>query len=306
MPSRHFESGILLSSLSRLQRMALLSVATALVTMALKFWSWQISGSVSLLSDALESLVNLAAAVLAFTVLTIAARPADADHPFGHDKAEYFSAAAEGLLIIIAAAGIAMTAWDRLLSPQPLQELSWGLYIAAVAAVCNGFTAWKLFAVARQEDSLTLRADAEHLLSDVWTSVAVIAGLLVLWLWPSQAWLDPVIALAVSLHLVLTGIKLLAPSLAGLMDEALPDIELQALRQAATTLLPEHVELSALRTRKSGHRRFVDGNLLVPGELSVADAHELCDRIEDAMRATLTACDITLHVAPLHERDRHL
>lgn len=296
----------MLSSLSRLQRMALLSIVTALVTMALKFWSWQLSGSVSLLSDAIESLVNLAAGLLAFTVLTIAARPADSDHPFGHDKAEYFSSAAEGLLIIAAAVGIALTAWDRLMSPMPLQALSWGLYLAAVAALCNGLAAWKLFAVARQEDSLALRADAEHLLSDVWTSVAVIGGLMVLWLWPSQAWLDPAIALLVSLHLVLTGIKLLAPSLAGLMDEALPDIELRALRQAAATLLPDDVELSALRTRKAGRRRFVDANLLVPGDLSVAAAHELCDRIEDAMRATLTACDITLHVAPLHERERHL
>lgn len=306
MQSLRFEESRVLSSLSRLQRMALLSIATALVTMALKFWSWQLSSSVSLLSDAIESLVNLAAAMLAFTVLTIAARPADADHPFGHGKAEYFSAAAEGLLIIVAAVGIALTAWDRLFAPKPLQDLSWGLYIAAVAAVCNGFTAWKLFAVAKQEDSLTLRADAEHLLSDVWTSVAVIGGLGVLWLWPTQAWLDPAIALAVSLHLVLTGVKLLVPSLAGLMDEALPEIELRALRQAAAALLPADVELSTLRTRKSGHRRFVDGNLLVPGELSVADAHELCDRIEDAMRATLNACDITLHVAPLHERERHL
>lgn len=296
----------MLRQLTRLQRMALLSVATALVTMALKFWSWELSGSVSLLSDAIESLVNLAAASLAFTVLTIAARPADEDHPFGHDKAEYFSSAAEGLLILLAAAGIAMTAWDRLFAPEPLQALSWGLGIAAVAALLNGLTAWKLFAVARQEDSLVLRADAEHLLSDVWTSVAVIGGLVVLWVWPTQAWLDSAIALAVSLHLVLTGIKLLAPSLAGLMDEALPEIELRALRQAAALHLPDGVELSPLRTRKSGHRRFVDGNLLVPGELSVAEAHDLCDRIEDAMRATLTACDITLHVAPIHERDRHL
>ena len=158
--------------------MALLSVATALATMALKFWSWHISGSVSLLSDAIESFVNLGAALLAFTVLTIAAQPADQDHPFGHDKAEYFSSAAEGLLILIAAVGIAFAAWERLWSPESLHALSWGLLIAAVAAVLNGLTAWKLFAVAKAEDSLTLRADAAHLLSDVWTSVAVIGGLM--------------------------------------------------------------------------------------------------------------------------------
>lgn len=285
--------------------MALLSVATALVTLGLKFWSWHITGSVSLLSDAIESFVNLAAALLAFTMLTIAAKPADDDHPFGHDKAEYFSSAAEGLLILVAAVGIALTAWDKLFAPEPLDALSWGLVIAGFAAVLNGLTAWKLFAVAREEDSLTLRADAEHLLSDVWTSIAVIGGLMTLWLWPSQTWLDPVIALAVSLHLVRTGLKLLAPSLAGLMDEALPAVEVNALREAARPLLPMQVELSVLRTRKSGHRRFVDGNLLVPGSLSVAEAHALCDEIEEAMKSTLSACDITLHVAPLAERDRH-
>lgn len=295
----------MLSRYSRLQRMALLSVITAIVTLGLKFWSWQISGSVSLLSDAIESIINLLAALLAFTMLSIAARPADDDHPFGHDKAEYFSSAAEGLLILVAAVGIVWAAGERLSSPAPLQALSGGLLIAAVAAVLNGLTAWKLFAVAREEDSLTLRADAEHLLSDVWTSVAVMAGLMTLWWWPEQMWLDPVIALVVALHLVLTSLRILVPSLAGLMDQALPDAEVSALRESVKGLLPEDVELRALRTRKSGRRRFVDGSLLVPGSLSVAEAHALCDDIEAAMKATLSACDITLHVAPLAERERH-
>jgi len=285
--------------------MALLSVITAIVTLGLKFWSWQISGSVSLLSDAIESIINLLAALLAFTMLSIAARPADDDHPFGHDKAEYFSSAAEGLLILVAAIGIAWAAGERLSSPAPLQALSGGLLIAAVAAVLNGLTARKLFAVAREEDSLTLRADAEHLLSDVWTSVAVMAGLMTLWWWPEQMWLDPAIALVVALHLVLTSLRILVPSLAGLMDQALPDAEVRALRESVKGLLPDHVELGTLRTRKSGRRRFVDGSLLVPGSLSVAEAHALCDDIEAAMKATLSACDITLHVAPLAERERH-
>lgn len=285
--------------------MALLSVITAIVTLGLKFWSWQISGSVSLLSDAIESIINLLAALLALTMLSIAARPADNDHPFGHDKAEYFSSAAEGLLILVAAIGIAWAAGERLSSPAPLQALSGGLLIAAVAAVLNGLTAWKLFAVAREEDSLTLRADAEHLLSDVWTSVAVMAGLMTLWWWPEQMWLDPAIALVVALHLVLTSLRILVPSLAGLMDQALPDAEVRALRESVKGLLPDHVELGTLRTRKSGRRRFVDGSLLVPGSLSVAEAHALCDDIEAAMKATLSACDITLHVAPLAERERH-
>lgn len=293
-----------LTGRSRLQRMALLSALTAVLTMALKFWAWSVTDSVGLLSDAMESLVNLAAALFAFTVLTIAARPADADHPFGHDKAEYFSAAAEGLLILVAAVAIALAAWDRLRHPAPLAEIGFGLIIALVATAANAWTAQQLFRVAREEDSLTLRADGEHLMSDVWTTVGIVLGLLVVWLLPAQAWLDPLIGLAVAAHLVLTGLRLLAPSLAGLMDEALPDAELQALQRAITPLL-QGVEVSPLRTRKSGRRRFVDGSLLVPGTLSVAEAHALCDRIEDAMRAVLPHCDITLHLAPLAERARH-
>lgn len=290
---------------TRLQRMALLSAATALLTLALKFWAWALTDSVGLLSDALEGLVNLAAALFAFTVLTIAARPADEDHPFGHDKAEYFSSAAEGLLILIAAGTILVAAWGRLREPVTLLALGPGITLALLASLCNGLTAWRLFRVAKEEDSLALRADAQHLLSDVWTSVAVVAGLLVVWLWPSQLWLDPFIGLCVAVHLVLVGLRLLAPSLAGLMDEALPEAELRVLRAAVAPVLPDTAEIASLRTRKSGRRRFVDGNLLVPGQLSVADAHALCDRLEDAMRAALPHCDITLHLAPMDQRARH-
>lgn len=285
--------------------MALLSIATAFATMALKAWAWSLTGSVSILSDALESLVNLAAATFALYVLTVAAQPADAEHPFGHDKAEYFSAAAEGLLILIAAVGIMLAAWSRLQNPTALTQMSIGLLIAVAASLLNGATAWQLFRVAREEDSLVLRADAEHLLSDVWTSVAIVAGLLVIWLLPSQAWLDPVIALAVSVHLLMTGLRVIAPAIAGLMDEALPDNELRKLDAALARTLPTDAAISALRTRKSGRRRFVDGNLLVPGQLSVGEAHALCDELEDAVRAVLPECDITLHLAPMAERERH-
>lgn len=289
----------------RLRRMALLSVLAALVTLALKFWAWQLTASVGLLSDALESLVNLAAAMLAYVILGVATQPADADHPFGHDKAEYFSSAAEGLFILAAAVGIAWAAWQRLLTPVPLQGLDIGLALALLASLVNGVVAMRLLRVGREEDSLTLRADGHHLMSDVWTSVAVVLGIGLVWVWPKQVWLDPVIALLVAVQLVITGLRLLAPSLAGLMDEALPQAEIRALLAAAEALLPEHAELGAVRTRKSGHRRFVDGNLLLPGDMSVAEAHALCDQLEDAMRATLPACDITLHLAPLQERERH-
>lgn len=289
----------------RLQRMALLSAFTAVVTMALKFWAWSLTDSVSLLSDALESLINLAAAFLAYVVLTIAAQPADAEHPFGHDKAEYFSSAAEGMLILLAAGGIAWAAWDRLQEPVILQGLSFGLLISVLASVLNALTALKLLRVAHEEDSLTLRADGHHLMSDFWTSVAIVVGMGLVWLLPEQAWLDPFIALLVSGHLVITSLRLLAPSLAGLMDEALPPAEVEALRAASRGVLPATAELGGLRTRKSGHRRFVDGNLLVPGSMSVAEAHDLCDRLEQAMHDTLPACDITLHLAPEAERSRH-
>jgi cation diffusion facilitator family transporter len=285
--------------------MAVLSIITALATMALKTWAWSLTGSVSILSDALESLVNLAAAAFAFYVLTVAAQPADAEHPFGHDKAEYFSAAAEGLLILIAAVGIVAAAWSRLQHPAPLTQMSLGLVIVVVASLLNGATAWRLFQVAREEDSIVLRADAEHLLSDVWTSVAIVLGLLVIWLLPAQAWLDTAIALAVSVHLLLTGLRVLAPAVAGLMDEALPINELRKLDAALAKTLPADAEVSALRTRKSGRRRFVNGNLLVSGQLSLGEAHALCDEVEDAVRAVLPECDITLHLAPLAERERH-
>lgn len=295
----------MLPTQTRLQRMVLLSALTAVVTMALKFWAWALTDSVGLLSDALESLINLAAAALAWFMITLADQPADDEYPFGHGKAEYFAAAAEGLLILFAAASIAIAAWHRLANPVALEALSIGLVIALVASLCNCLMAIKLLRVAREEDSLVLRADGEHLMSDVWTSVAVVAGLLVIWFWPAQSWLDPVIAMAVAAHLCLTGLRLLTPSLSGLMDEALPHAELQALREAVAGVLPDGSELAGVRTRKAGRRRFVDGNLLVPGTLSVAEAHSLCDRLEDAIRGTLPACDITLHLAPLDDRDRH-
>lgn len=291
--------------IGRLQRMALLSVAAALVTMALKFWAWSFTGSVGLLSDAMESLVNLAAASFAFFVLGVAARPPDAGHHFGHDKAEYFSVLAEGLLILLAAGAIAVTAWGRLQTPEPLAHVSLGLAISLLASACNALVAWKLLRVASEEGSLALRADAHHLLSDVWTSLAIVAGLGVVWWLPGQPWLDPLIALVVAAHLVVTGLRVLSPALAGLMDAALPEHELAALRAVLARELPADAEVTGLRTRKAGRRRFVDANVLVPGDCSVARAHALCDRLEAAMRDTLPGCDIRLHVAPLAERARH-
>lgn len=290
---------------NRLQRMAWLSVATAIATLFIKWTAWWLTDSVTLLSDALEAFVNLAAALFALFVLTLAAQPADDDHHFGHDKAEYFSSAGEGLLILVAALAILGSALPRLFEPAALPELGIGLLFSLLAAVFNGATAMQLFKVAREEDSLTLRADAEHLLSDVWTSVAMLAGLGVIWLVPDQAWLDPVIALVMAAYLIKVGLGLVMPSIHGLMDSALPEHELQAMWDALDGLAPADVELTGVRTRKSGRRRFVDANLMVPGEYTVVQAHALCDQLEQAIHRVLSNCDIHLHVAPLEARDTH-
>lgn len=294
-----------LSNLSRLQRMALLSMATAIFTMAVKAGAWWVTGSVGLLSDALESIVNLSAAAFAFFVLTLAAQPADDEHPFGHDKAEYFAAGAEGLLIMVAAAAIVSAAWQRLANPQALMEMGLGLGLALIATAANAATAWQLFRVAKAEDSLALRADAAHLMSDVWTTVGIVAALCVAWFVPDYLWLDAAIAIVVAAWLFVTGLKVIAPAVAGLMDEALPKYELEKIHKVVANLLPEHAELVAMRTRKAGRRRFIDANLLVPGALSVTQAHALSDQLEEAIRKTIPGCDITLHIAPVHERDTH-
>lgn len=285
--------------------MAALSMATALFTMAVKAGAWWVTGSVGLLSDAMESIVNLSAAGFAFYVLTLAAQPADPEHPFGHDKAEYFAAGAEGLLIMVASIAIIWAAWQRLQNPQALMEMSLGLGLALIATAANALTAWQLFRVAKQEDSLALRADAAHLMSDVWTTVGIVAALCVVWLLPDYLWLDAVIAIVVAGWLFITGVKVVAPAIAGLMDEALPHYELEKIHHELASLLPEHAELVAMRTRKAGRRRFIDATLIVPGHFTVTHAHELSDQVEMAMSRVLQGCDVKLHIAPSHERDSH-
>jgi len=285
-------------------RMAYLSIVTSIATMALKFGAWFLTGSVSLFSDAVESLVNLAAGLIALAALTIASRPADVDHAYGHDKAEYFSSGAEGALILVAAVSIITAAAGRFLHPAALENLGPGLMVSMLAAALNFATARAMLKVGTQYDSITLEADAKHLMTDVWTSVGVVAGLgVVMFAPPSWQILDPLMAVAVGLNIVYTGFSLLRRSWSGLMDAALPVEEVRQIEAEICKLLPNGTSFHDLRTRKSGPRRFIELHLTVPGESSVNDAHALCDRIEEALARALPNTAVTIHVEPLEMQD---
>jgi len=284
------------------RRMALLSIAASLVTLVLKFGAYFMTGSVSLFSDAAESLVNLTAGFVALTALTIAARPADENHAYGHDKAEYFSSGMEGGLILVAAVSIIFTAVDRFLHPSPLHQLGLGLLISLVAAAVNYGVAVAMLKAAKRHDSITLEADAKHLMTDVWTSAGIVVGLaVVIFAPPSWQILDPIMATLVGLNIIHTGIDLIRRSWDGLMDAALPAEEVAAIEAAILKELTGHGSFHDLKTRKSGPRRFIEFHLLLPGGSSVRDAHRLCDHIEDAIEATLPKTAVTIHVEPIEE-----
>lgn len=285
--------------MNALQRMALLSIAASITTMALKFGAWYLTDSVSLFSDAAESLVNLAAGLMAFWMLTVAARPADAGHAYGHDKAEYFSSGAEGALILVAAISIIYAAMERFAHPLPLTHLAPGLMVSGLAALVNLAAARMLLKVAQEKDSITLEADARHLLTDVWTSAGVLAGLAVVMFAP-PAWqvLDPVMAVLVGANIVMTGVRLLRRSLDGLMDAALPAQEISFIEAVIRSMLPNGASFHNLRSRKAGPRRFIEFHLLLPGATSVQASHELCDRIEEGLALQLAQTSVIIHVEP--------
>jgi cation diffusion facilitator family transporter len=279
-----------------------LSIAAALLTLGLKGLAWWLTGSVSLLSDALESIINLAAAVAAYAAVWYAARPADASHPFGHEKIEYFSSGLEGGLILVAAGGIAWTAVERLIHPRPLEGLTLGLGLSLLAACINGLVAWMLLHVGRKHGSIVLEADGQHLMTDVWTSAGVLAGLGLV-AWTGQYWLDPVLALLVAANILWTGASLVWRSFKGLMDAALPEEELEAIRTAVRAQLEPGMDFHALRTRQAGRRRFADFHLLVPGRMTVQSAHDLMNRIEKAVEEALPGLEVTVHVEPAESHE---
>ncbi|HSN40878.1 MAG TPA: cation diffusion facilitator family transporter [Burkholderiales bacterium] len=283
--------------------MAILSIATSIVTLALKFGAYFLTGSVSLLSDALEALVNLAAGLIALAALAIAEKPADDRHSYGHDKAEYFSSGVEGALILVAALSIIYAAWGRFLHPAALENLGAGFGVGLLAAAANYATARTMLKVGKKHDSITIEADAMHLMTDVWTSAGVLGGLLIILLFPDWQILDPLVAVAVGLHIIYTGFKLLRRSIDGLMDTALSPREIRKTRELIEAELPLWASFHALRTRKAGAQRFIEFHLLVPGKTSVSESHVLCDRIENSIAGHLARASVTIHVEPVETHD---
>jgi len=283
-----------------LKRYAWLSIAAALATILLKGWAWWLTGSVGLLSDALESFVNLAGAMMALAMLSLAAMPADENHAHGHGKAEYFSSAFEGFLILIAAIGIGYAAIERLLNPQPLEAVGIGLAVSVAASIINLATSRILMGVGKKHKSITLEADAHHLLTDVWTSAGVIAGVALVWL-TGWLWLDPVIALLVAMNIVWTGWQLLQRSAAGLMDVSIPEEERMAIEAILDGYRQQGLRFHALRTRQAGTRAFITVHLLVPGAWTIKEGHDWSERIEAHIRQALPHAHITTHLEPVED-----
>ena len=283
-----------------LTRFAWLSIAAAIITIGLKAAAYRLTGSVGLLSDALESLVNLVAAIMALAMLTIAARPPDEEHAYGHNKAEYFSSGVEGALIVLAAVSIGWTAWPRLLQPQLIEQPGLGLAISVAASILNFVVARILFAAARRYHSITLEADARHLMTDVWTSAGVLIGIgaVVLTGWER---LDPIIALLVAANIIWTGVQFVRQSALGLLDTALPAEEQVAVRQVLDRYAQPEMQFHALRTRQSGARRFVSLHVLVPGKWTVHQGHTLLEQIEGDIRAALPNMTVFTHLESLDD-----
>lgn len=283
-----------------LRRYAWLSIAAALVTIALKGAAYLLTDSVGLLSDAAESVVNLAGALIALWMLTIAAREPDEDHAYGHTKAEYFSSGAEGALIIVAAIAIAVAAVARLLLPRPLEHVPAGLMVSMVASTVNFVVARVLLEAGRRFQSVTLEADARHLMTDVWTSIGVLVGVgsVALTGWPR---LDPLVALAVAANIMWTGVRIVRGSALGLLDTALPAAERDGVRDVLERHLPRGVQYHALRTRQSGARRFVSVHVLVPGGWTVHRGHELLEQLEQEIRRVLPNATVFTHLESLDD-----
>lgn len=301
MPHKQAEHDDVVKNRPSLTSFAWLSIGAALATIALKTGAYLLTGSVGLLSDALESLVNLAGATMALGMLTIAARPADESHVYGHSKAEYFASVTEGLLVLGAAGGIISAAITRLLQPRELVQLGVGLGVSIAASLVNFIVARILLREGKMRRSITLEADAHHLMTDVWTSIGVIGGVAVAGV---SGWtvLDPLVAILVAVNIIWTGVRLVSRSVSGLMDAALPAQEQKLIRGVMERYGKQGVTFHALRTRQAAARRFVSVHLLVPGDWTVHDAHHIAEDFESDIRAALgSAVTVFTHIEPVED-----
>lgn len=279
---------------------AWVSITAAILTIGLKTVAYFLTGSVGLLSDALESLVNLVGALMALTMLTIAARPEDEDHAYGHSKAEYFSSGVEGTLILIAAISIIIAAIPRLITPRPIEQALIGLSVSAGASIVNLIAAVILLRAGKKHNSITLTANAHHLLTDVWTSIGVLIGV---GLVAFTGWqrLDPLVALLVAANIIWSGGRIVRESVLGLMDTALPRDEQEKIKQILDSYTQNGVEYHAFRSRQSGARRFVSFHVLVPDSWTVLQGHQLLEKIEADLRRAVPALTVFTHLEPLND-----
>lgn len=280
---------------------ALLSIGAAISTITLKFGAYKLTGSIGLFSDALESLVNLVAAIATFSALTFAAKPADAQYSFGYSKAEYLSSALEGVMILIAAISICAVSVGRMLHPQPIEQVGWGILISVIAALINGRAAIALLRAGKRLRSIALKADGRHLLTDVWTSVGIVGGLIAANLTGWQV-LDPLVAILVAINILKEGLHILQETTAGLLDAALPKKEQMIIQKVLRRYQNSGVCFQRLKTRLAGSQRFVSVNILVPGNWSVEQGHYICDVIEIAIANALPGTHTTTHLEPLSTR----
>jgi cation diffusion facilitator family transporter len=295
------------SAMSRpnpLARFAAVAIGTAVAVITLKLLAWRVTHSVGLLSDAVESLANLAGAIVAYLMLVLADRPPDDDHAYGHSKAEYFASGFEGALILLASVGIAWAALFRLLDPRPLEQLGPGLLVAAVASVLNLGVSRFLLRGGREWGSITLEASGQHLLTDVWTSAGVIVGVSAAG-FTGWYWLDPVVALAVAAHILATGVGLVRRSALGLLDTALPVEDMATVRRVLADYEQRGIHFHALRTRRAGRRSFLSVHVLVPGGWTVQRGHDLAEEVEEAIRREMPGATVLTHLEPEEDPASH-
>jgi cation diffusion facilitator family transporter len=277
-----------------------LSVVTSIVTIVLKFLAYYLTGSVGLLSDAVESVVNIVAALVALMVLAYAAHGPDREHNFGHEKAQYFSSGIEGALIFVAAGAIVWAAIPRFMHPQAIEQVGLGMALSVAASAANAGCAWLMLHAAREHRSITLEADARHLLTDVWTTVGVLAGVLLV-TWTGWLVLDPLVAIAVAIQILWTGWSLMHRSFQGLMDRAIPEQDLAEIVGILERLRRQGCDYHALRTRMAGAHSFVDVHVLVPGAMNVQQSHDLAEELENEIRQKLPHVEVLTHLEPIED-----